>query len=859
MTGLLWRSLRRYMVRHPWQTGLAVIGVALGVGVVVSIDLAAASARRAFSLSTESVVGRTTHQVVGGPQGLSDAVYRALRVDAGVRPAAPIVEGHASAPAFPGRALHVLGVDPFAEAPFRPYLEDLAQPAARDGRERPDLATFLTRPATAIVSGAMAREMGLGLGGTLDLMIAGTRRSVAIVGVLEPADALSRQALDGLVITDIASAQELFGMSGRLHRIDLIVPAGADGEAVLARVQAVLPPGAQIVRASTRVQAVAQMTRAFDLNLRALSLLALIVGAFLVHNTMTFSVVQRREAIGTLRALGVTRRQVFGLVTAEALLVGGVGTLVGLAVGTLLGRGLVRLVTQTINDLYFVVSVRELALDPLVLAKGVALGLGATLLAAVAPALEATAAPPRATLARSTLETGRRRVAPRVAVAGLVLLAGGGGLLVAPGMALGPSYAGLFAMLLGFALLTPVATVGAMRIAEAPLAWAFGALGRMAARGVVAALSRTAVAVAALMIAIATTVGVAVMVQSFRDTVERWLAMTLQADVYVSAPSLASSRTESTLPPDVVERLVSTPGVAATSTNRTVWIHSPDDGAPVRVVALGIGARSYRAFHFKEGAPDAAWPAFQDAGAVLVSEPFAYRHGLRVGDRLRLLAADGVRAFPVAGVFYDYASEQGAVLMSRRTYDRFWDDRGISAVALYAAPDVDAEALIATLRGRASAGGELFIRSNRALREASLQIFDRTFAITEILRLLATLVAFVGVLSALMALQLERAREIGVLRAFGLTPPQVWGLMTAQTGLMGLLAGLLALPVGLVLALVLVFVVNRRSFGWTLELTVGPGVLLEALVLAVAAAVLAGLLPAARVARTSPAVALRNE
>ncbi|HEY3190658.1 MAG TPA: ABC transporter permease, partial [Solirubrobacteraceae bacterium] len=176
-------------------------------------------------------------------------------------------------------------------------------------------------------------------------------------------------------------------------------------------------------------------------------------------------------------------------------------------------------------------------------------------------------------------------------------------------------------------------------------------------------------------------------------------------------------------------------------------------------------------------------------------------------------------------------------------------------------PGVDVNALITSLRQRAAAGGggELLIRSNRALREASLQIFDRTFAITDVLRLLATLVAFVGVLSALMALQLERTYEIGVLRAFGLTPPQVWALATAQTGLMGLLAGVLALPVGIVLALVLVFVVNRRSFGWTLELTIGPSVLLEALLLSVAAAVLAGLLPAARVAATSPAVALRNE
>jgi putative ABC transport system permease protein len=857
-SSLLFRSTLRYLLRHPWQTGLAILGIALGVGVVVSIDLATASARRAFALSTEGVVGRATHQVIGGPRGLPEGVYRALRVDAGVRPSAPLVEGYASAPAFPGRALHLLGVDPFAEAPFRPYLEDLGRPGGGDRRGGADLPTFLTQPATAIVSGPMAREMGLAPGAAIELMIGGTRRTVMIAGLLEPTDALSRQALDGLVVTDIASAQELLGMEGRLSRIDLIAPPGGAGEAMLARARAALPPGAEIVLASARAQSVAQMTRAFDLNLRALSLLALIVGVFLIHNTMTFSVVQRREAIGTLRALGVTRREVFALVAGEAAVLGVLGTVIGLAVGAALGRGLVRLVTQTINDLYFVLSVRELAIDPLVLAKGAALGLAATLLAALAPALEATGAPPRATLSRSVLETRRRRLAPHVAVLGLAVLAGGTALLGVPGVALGPSYVALFAILIGFALLTPLATVLLMRAAEVPLAWAFGALGRMAARGVAAALSRTSVAVAALVVAIATTVGVTVMVQSFRDTVERWLAMTLQADVYVSAPGLVSSRTESTLPPIVVERLITTPGVAGVSTNRTVWVHSPDDPATVRLVALGIGPRSYRAFHFKEGAPEAVWPAFQDGGAVIVSEPYAYRHRLGAGGRVRLLTAGGMREFPIAGVFYDYASEQGAVLMSRRTYDGLWEDRGVSAVALYATPGVSVEGLIGALRERAG-GSELFIRSNRALREASLQVFDRTFAITDVLRLLATLVAFVGVLSALMALQFERAREIGVLRAFGLTPPQVWVLVTSQTGLMGLLAGLLALPVGIVLALVLVFVVNRRSFGWTLELTIGPGVLLEALLLAFVAAVLAGLFPAARMATTPPGIALRNE
>jgi putative ABC transport system permease protein len=284
----------------------------------------------------------------------------------------------------------------------------------------------------------------------------------------------------------------------------------------------------------------------------------------------------------------------------------------------------------------------------------------------------------------------------------------------------------------------------------------------------------------------------------------------------------------------------------------------PGPGGGVRLVALDFDRGRGPEFRFREGRPERVWPAF-DAGAVVVSEPYAYRHGIRAGGSLRLRTDRGERSFAVAGVFYDYGSSAGAVVMSRRTYDRFWDDRAVSGLALYAAPGVEASMLVETLRARAAGGPEVLIRSNRALREASLAIFDRTFAITGVLRLLTTLVAFIGVLSALMALQLERVREIGTLRALGVTPRQVWGMVTAQTALMGLVAGVLAVPVGILLALVLIFVINQRSFGWTMPVDLAPAVLLQGLSLAVAAALLAGLYPAWKMAGAQPVEALRDE
>jgi len=677
------------------------------------------------------------------------------------------------------------------------------------------------------------------------------------VGLIMPGDATSRQALESLIVTDIATAQELLGLRGRLSRIDLIVPEGLSGAPLLERVRSALPPGAEVIRAAARSEFVEQITRAFNVNLTALSLLALMVGMFLIYNTMTFSVVQRRASIGMLRALGVTRREIFTLLVAEMLLVGAIATIVGLLLGVVLGRGLVRLVTQTINDLYFVLAVRELTIAPLTLWKGAALGLGATLAAALAPALEATTAPPGLVVSRAAIEARLSIAVPRSAMAGALVLSLGGALLLVPSTSLALSYGSLFAIVLGGALLTPAAAVLLVKLLQPAMGRLFGVLGRMAARGVVASLSRTAVAIAALMVSIAATVGVGLMVGSFRQTVVRWLETSLVADVYVSSPSLVGGRADSTLDPAIVARLASVPSVLGMGTYRSVRVQSTR--GPTQLVALLIEPRSHRQFRFIEGAPETVWPAVQEGGAVIVSEPYAYRHRLRVGSGIRLRTDRGEREFRVAGVFADYGSDQGVVMLSRRTYEALWDDRGISSVGLFVTPGSDVDALVATLRGLAGETQELVIRRNRALRESSLEIFDRTFAITGVLRLLATVVAFIGVLSALMALQLERARELGVLRAQGLTPRQVWGLMTTQTGLMGLIAGLVALPVGIVLAMVLIFVINRRSFGWTLEMEIAPGVLVQAVGLALIAAILAGVYPALRMARASPAPALREE
>lgn len=847
----LWNVGWRTLARHPWQTALMILGIALGVGVAVAVDLANSSAARAFDYSTDAVAGRATHQVVAGSGGIDEEIYLAYRrggLDPGTA-AAPVVTEIVSSPQLGGRPLQLLGVDPFAEAPFRSYLW------GEGGAPIDQLSALLTRPGAVLLSSEMAARYGLAAGDPLTLEVGGYERRVFIAGLLEPADDLSRRALDGLLLADVATAQEITGRLGRLDRVDLILPEG-DATA-RQRLEALLPAGAAVVEVAARAGTVAEMTAAFRLNLLALSLLALVVGLFLIYNTMTFSVVQRRPLFGTLRALGVTRREVFALVTGEALLVGIAGSALGLLLGVVMGRGAVRAVTQTINDLYFAVTVQEVEIAASSLVKGAVLGVVATVLAAAPPAWEAASVPARAALTRSVLEGKARRAVGRVALAGLLVGLGGALLLALPTDSLFVSFAGTFAAVAAFAALTPVATALSMRVAAVPLGRLGGALGRMAPRNVVNAISRTGVAVAALMVAVAVTIGVSLMIGSFRHTVVTWLDQVLLGDVYVTAPGFTGTQATTPLAPSVREIAATWPGVEEVHALRTATVESPD--GPASILAVEDPGFARRPFRSTAVARGELWAAMEQ-GAVVVSEPFANRVGLpRRGAALTLQTAQGPRDFPVAGVYYDYATSSGSVAMTLGTYRRYWDDDALTALSLRLAPGTDATLLARELGDALAPRQQLFVQPNQDLRGEAMAVFDRTFAITGALQLLATGVAFIGVLSALLSLQLEKQRELGILRAVGLTARQLWGLVMLETGLMGAVAGLLAMPTGVVLSLILIYIINLRSFGWTLQMRVEPGPFVQALAVALLAALLAGIYPALRMGRTVTAEALRHE
>lgn len=868
------RTAWRYYTRNKIQTCLLLLGISLGVAVIVAIDLANVSVERAFLLSKEAVMGRATHQITATPGGVPDSVYTAIKNQAGIDKAAPVINRLVSAPELTDRPLQLLGIDPFAEEHFRDYLTP-------EG-ENKTWIRLLTIPGAVLIPESMVGNtpghvcpelLNQETVCQIELDISGKQKTANIVGYWsfqrERLPAIGQKYTEDLLITDISTAQELYDFIGHLDRIDLILPESCNTEESspsgripgcheIGAISRLLPENAYLESAQANSDILNQMTAAFRLNLSALSLLALVVGMFLIYNTMTYSVIRRRSSLGILRCLGLTRKELLVQILGEAFIIGIAGTMAGLLLGIVLGQGSVGLVSQTINDLYFVTNIRGVQIPFISLVKGILIGITATLLAAILPAIEAAKIPPVTALQRISLEHKAKSAIKTASWIGVCLFVMGGWILVKTDRSLIWGFAGTLAIILGFALTTPSLTKYLMQILASPLRRSFGLMGSMAPLNVNNSLSRTGVAIAALSVAIAVTIGLNLMIDSFRHTVQIWLEETLQGDIYLSVPSLTSSLDASPIDEKVYMELEKIPEITRIDVLRSVEVRS--NLGPIHVAASSNPDLAHERLYLKAiGNPDAVSQQLAN-GAVLISEPLANRLGISdLGDTIALLTSSGLEDFKLAGIYFDYSSSQGTLLMTLKTYRALWSDDLINAIALRVEDGADLGGIVELLKKRLINIQSLNIRPSQELRSEALAVFDRTFTIAIALRGLAFLVAFVGLFAASLAWQLDKSREVGILRAIGMTKGQIVRLVLAESGLIGISSGLASIPAGYLLALILTTIINRRSFGWTLQMQVDFTTFFQAVLLAIFATLLSGLYPARRMSNAQPAEILRSE
>ncbi len=839
----------RYFARHRALTALNVAGVALGIAVFVSVEIVNHSALQSFRASVDLVAGRANLEVVGDGLPFAETAYPAVRNHPAIAAATPLVEEVAFLPDYPGEYLQVLGVDLFSNVPFRTY--QLAD--ASGAKPSPD---FLTDPHVIAITRELAARLKLKIGDTLRLR---TRAGVLPfrVGFLIAFDADLPGADPQLAVLDIASAQENFGLGGKLTRISCRLAPGWTAARAIAAIQPLLPPGTAIQSPERRGKQVENMIGAFQLNLTALSLVSLLVGMFLVYNTVSASVVRRRAEIGLLRALGLGPAQVRGLFLGEALLLGIAGLVVGLPAGFLLARSLIGVVAKNITSLYLLVSIREIFFSPYAVAAAVALGIGAVLLAAWFPADEAARIAPVEALQPATLgvKVGRSR-GRWLAAAGVAFLGALG--LAWIGLHAGPNWAWLtfgaaLGTLLGFAFLVPSATRLVSRLwrPRSPIL-------RLAADHFAASLHRNGVTIAALVTALAMLVGISVMVFSFRQTVHTWLDQSVRADLFVTSASNLRTSLRETLLPEVMARAAADPGIAACDTYREIKVTLGDRLVKLSSTRFEIsGGRTN--VPFRHGDSRALFQAAEGTDQAFVTEPLARKFGVREGDTLRLDAPAGPVALRITGIFSDYTSDGGVILIDRETYRRHWRDDSLNSLALYLRPGASLDAVQARLRDQLAPYGDLIVYSNRQLRDQVFAIFDQTFAVTNLLEVVGLIVSGIGIFLNLLILVAERRREIGILRAIGAGRGQVFAILLNEAGLLGAVGAVIGLAAGLALAAVLSDVINVAFFGWTIGWAT-PWVFLLTLPLAViATAVVAGWGPARQAAGWTLAEAVKME
>jgi putative ABC transport system permease protein len=841
--------MARPLLREPVRAGLTVLAVALGVAVVLAIDLAGDAATGSFRSSMETLAGDNDLEIAtpgGMPENLVGTLASlpySIRISPRIEDFAVVAGTRKSLPLIgldlvsQGSGFSQMDSGKAAESPFPKTREEgFENSGGFDG----------------IWVGAI---LGFKAGDHVQLLINDQVHDYMIRGVYPDSN-----GNESAIVMDIATAQHALTRYGRVDRILLKVQKTASLEEWQQRLGSVLPAGVELRPQGTGTNENRRMLAAFRWNLRLLSYVSLVVGAFLIYNTISVSVVRRRAEIGLVRALGASRGAILSAFVGEAACFGIAGALIALPLGRFMATGAVKLMAATVESLY--VSSRpgpiELGIGSVFLALGI--GVGVAVASAYSPAREASLVSPVEAMGK-----GRREYDVRVQKGRDLWLAAGLSLAAfaaSRGNAIAgkPLFGYLAAILLvaASALAIPAVVDVLLKISSKMLGRIFGVEALLASRSLAGSLRRTSVLVGALSTAIAMMTAVGIMVGSFRETVAVWMADQLPADLYLRPAGYAAADRHPTISLGLADKIAKLPGVMAVDRLRAYEISYENMPATLLSVDVDLLRSHHNSDFFSGRSKEEVLGELRDSNVVLVSEPFANKHGVKRGDFLTLALGGRKGSFRIADVYYDYSSERGNILMDRQTLLRYLPDPAPSNLAIYVSPDANLDTVRNEIE-KTAAGQRVLLFSNRDLRGEAIRIFDRTFAITYALEAVAVLVAVMGIAGALLALVIDRRRELGLLHFLGAAKNQIRKLILVEAGLLGLLANIAGLMLGFALSLVLIFVINKQSFGWTIRFHWPVEILLAALTIVYVATVLAGLYPAQMAVQLNPIEVVHEE
>ena len=829
------------LTHHPWRNAAAAVAVMLGVALAFSVHLINASALSEFSQAVRSVNGQPDLELRAVQGSFDEAIYERVANHPQVLIASPVLEvatygTQGTADTAQRQPLRIVGVDVLAIASIAPALIPVPSESSATANR---FSVFA--PDTIFLNAAARQLFG---SATLELQSGMQLRNVRVGGSISAGGS-------ALAVMDIAAVQELFGKTGQLSRIDVRLKAGSDSAKFLTNLQ--LPPNVTATSPGDDAQRVSNLSRAYRVNLTVLALVALFTGAFLVFSVLSLSVAKRAQQFALLGVLGLTGRERLQLVLAESVLLGAVGSALGIALGTGLAALALRLLGGDLGGGYFAGVAPSLQWSGWAALTYGALGVVAAGAGGWWPARVAQSLPPAQTLKGLGAAPG----AGRGHWLSLLLIAAGAMLAMLPPVFGIPLAAYISVGLLLIGGITALPWLIALLYDRLSTVVAHRLLPMLAVERARRVRESAAVAVSGVVASLSLAVALTVMVASFRDSVTQWLDVVLPADLYVRTAVGSSAGDTAYFSPGFVQALGTVPGVARISTLRTTQLlldaaqptvaliaRNIDDpaatlplvGNPLPVPAGQIGIYVSEAMVDLYGArPGSAFTPLSKAFNALAQETRAQA----APDLIAGSVLPDASVFFVAGVWRDYARQFGSIVMAQRDFQRLTGDRRVNDLALWLSGQATEAQVQTSVRDLAAqqtgAQGLVELASVTQIRATSLRIFDRSFAVTYWLQGVAIAIGLFGVAASFSAQVLARRKEFGLLAHLGLTRRQILAVVAGEGAAWTVIGALAGLGLGLAVSTVLVHVVNPQSFHWTMDLQV-PWARLVALCAAVVAA-----------------------